>query len=72
MTEIHGECAAGFEPVRAAFEENFAERGEIGAAFSVTRHGETVVDLWAGWADPDRTTRGGRTRSPTSGRPPRA
>jgi len=56
MTEIHGECATGFEPVRAAFEENFAERDEIGAAFSVTRHGETVVDLWAGWADPDRTT----------------
>ncbi|OKJ96282.1 serine hydrolase domain-containing protein [Amycolatopsis sp. CB00013] len=56
MTEIHGDCAAGFEPVRAAFEENFAGRGEIGAAFSVTRHGETVVDLWAGWADPDRTT----------------
>ncbi len=46
MTEIHGECAAGYEPVRAAFEENFEEnfalRDELGAAFSVTRHGETV------------------------------
>lgn len=55
LPEIHGECAAGFEPVRAAFEENFALRDELGAAFSVTRHGETVVDLWAGWADPGRT-----------------
>ncbi|WP_410654955.1 serine hydrolase domain-containing protein [Amycolatopsis sp. lyj-112] len=55
LPEIHGECAAGFEPVRAAFEENFARRDEIGAAFSVTHRGEPVVDLWAGWADPDRT-----------------
>ncbi len=54
--EIHGECAPGYEPVRAAFEENFLLRQEIGAAFSVTRHGEAVVDLWAGWADPERTT----------------
>jgi len=52
---IEGECAAGFQPVRRAFEENFAERGEIGAAVSVTVRGETVVDLWAGWADPART-----------------
>lgn len=56
LPEIHGECAAGFEPVRAVFEENFAQRDEIGAAFSVTHRGEPVVDLWAGWADPDRTT----------------
>lgn len=54
--EIHGECAPGFEPVRAAFEENFLRRHEIGAAFSVTLRGEPVVDLWAGWADPGRTT----------------
>jgi len=25
-TEIHGTCAAGYEPVREAFAENFAER----------------------------------------------
>lgn len=49
--QIHGDCATGFEPVRRAFEENFHARGELGAAFAVTHNGETVVDLWAGWAD---------------------
>ncbi|HKN54926.1 MAG TPA: serine hydrolase domain-containing protein [Amycolatopsis sp.] len=53
---VHGTCAPGFEPVRRVFEENFRERDEIGAAFAVTRHGEVVADLWAGWADPARTT----------------
>jgi CubicO group peptidase (beta-lactamase class C family) len=54
-TEIHGTCAAGFEPVRAAFAENFAERDEIGASVAVAVGGEPVVNLWAGWADPGRT-----------------
>lgn len=53
--QVHGTCAAGYEPVRRAFEENFSARGEIGAAVAITVGGETVVDLWAGWADPDRT-----------------
>ena len=53
--EIHGTCAAGFEPVRAAFAANFAERDEIGASVAVVSGGEQVVNLWAGWADPART-----------------
>ncbi|MEU6811615.1 serine hydrolase domain-containing protein [Streptomyces sp. NPDC046831] len=48
---IHGHCDARFAAVRTAFEENFRERGELGAAVAVTVHGETVVDLWGGWAD---------------------
>ncbi|RSM39365.1 EstA family serine hydrolase [Amycolatopsis balhimycina DSM 5908] len=51
---VHGECAPGFEPVREAFEENFRSRGELGAAFTATRHGEVVADLWGGWSGPDR------------------
>ena len=54
-TEIHGTCAAGYEPVREAFAENFAERDEIGASVAVAVGGDTVVNLWAGWADPGRT-----------------
>jgi CubicO group peptidase (beta-lactamase class C family) len=54
-TEIHGTCAAGYEPVREAFAENFAERDEIGASVAVAVGGEPVVNLWAGWADPGRT-----------------
>jgi CubicO group peptidase (beta-lactamase class C family) len=49
--EIHGKVAPGFEPVRDAFAENFAERGEIGAAFALHQDGETLVDIHAGHAD---------------------
>jgi len=47
-----GTCAPGFEEVRAEFERNFIERGEVGAAVCVTLDGEIVVDLWGGIADP--------------------
>ena len=53
--EIQGTCAAGFEPVRAAFAENFADRDEIGASVAVVYRGDSVVNLWAGWADPGQT-----------------
>ncbi|MET8563689.1 serine hydrolase domain-containing protein [Streptomyces flaveolus] len=52
---IHGHCDPRFAAVREAFAENFRERGELGAAVAVTVAGETVVDLWGGWADADRT-----------------
>jgi CubicO group peptidase (beta-lactamase class C family) len=48
---IHGEVAAGFEPVRAAFEANFREAGEVGAAVAVYLEGTPVVDLWGGVRD---------------------
>ena len=48
---LHGHVAPGFEPVREAFARNFAERGELGAACAVYRHGEPVVDLWGGLRD---------------------
>lgn len=53
--DIHGALASGFEPVRAVFEENFAARGELGAAFALIRNGEVLCDLHAGWADRTRT-----------------
>jgi CubicO group peptidase (beta-lactamase class C family) len=40
-----------FSRVRDAFEENFARRGELGAALVVIAGGRTVVDLWGGVAD---------------------
>lgn len=45
---VEGSCADGFAEVRAEFERNFAERGEVGAGVHVTVDGETVVDLWGG------------------------
>lgn len=53
MTTINGEVAARFEPVREAFAANFDRHGDIGAAVCVYHHGQPVVDLWGGIADPD-------------------
>ncbi len=48
----NGRVEAGFEAVREAFEANFAERGEVGAACSVYVGGKQVVDLWGGVTAP--------------------
>ncbi|HEX6569690.1 MAG TPA: serine hydrolase domain-containing protein [Acidimicrobiales bacterium] len=48
---VGGTVAPGFEGVREAFAANFAEHGEVGAAFSLVVDGRTVVDLWGGVAD---------------------
>jgi CubicO group peptidase (beta-lactamase class C family) len=53
---IDGTCDASFEPVRRAFAENFAARGETGAAICVTASGRVVADLWGGWATAARVT----------------
>jgi CubicO group peptidase (beta-lactamase class C family) len=52
-THVDGFVAPGFEEVRAEFERNFAERGEIGAAVAAYWRGEKVVDLWGGRRTPD-------------------
>ncbi|MFJ9907814.1 serine hydrolase domain-containing protein [Streptomyces sp. NPDC101152] len=53
--DVDGHCDERFAAVRTAFEENFRERGELGAAVTVSVDGEVVVDLWGGWADAART-----------------
>lgn len=53
--QVHGRCDTRFAAVRTVFEENFRDRGELGAAVTVTVDGATVVDLWGGWADAART-----------------
>ncbi|MFI1509654.1 serine hydrolase domain-containing protein [Streptomyces sp. NPDC020597] len=55
VPQVHGHCDPRFAALRTAFEENFRERGELGAAVSVTLDGVTVADLWGGWADAART-----------------
>lgn len=46
-----GAVAPGFEKVAEAFAENFADGAELGAGFAATLEGETVVELWGGYAD---------------------
>jgi CubicO group peptidase (beta-lactamase class C family) len=52
MTVTQGFTAPGYEGVRDAFENNFAQGLEVGASFSAYHRGEKVVDLWGGVADP--------------------
>ncbi|MEH6702948.1 serine hydrolase domain-containing protein [Parasphingorhabdus sp.] len=54
-TPIHGICDSRFAAVKAAFENNFREHGDIGASVAITLDGEFVVDLWGGHLDEERT-----------------
>ena len=52
---LDGFCDPAFSSVREAFRENFASRGEPGAAVALSVDGRPVVDLWGGWRDADRS-----------------
>ncbi|WP_338241921.1 serine hydrolase domain-containing protein [Aurantiacibacter hainanensis] len=52
---LSGTCDERFARVTEAFEDNFREEEELGAACSVVIDGATVVDLWGGWAKEDRS-----------------
>ena len=45
---VEGHVSRGFEAVREAFADNFAQRQELGGACCAYRRGEKVVDLWGG------------------------
>jgi CubicO group peptidase (beta-lactamase class C family) len=49
---VEGVCDERFAEVAREFVRGFTERGEVGASVSLTLHGETLVDLWGGVADP--------------------
>ena len=48
---IHGTVSKGFERVREAFEANFQDGTEVGAAFCLHVKSRKVVDLWGGLTD---------------------
>jgi CubicO group peptidase (beta-lactamase class C family) len=52
---LRGRVDEQFTPVWEAFVENFTVEEELGAACSVVVDGETMVDLWGGWARADRS-----------------
>ena len=60
--QIHGQCDSRFMAVREAFVENFATRGDVGAAVCVYVEGKTVVDLWGATPTPLVPARGTSTR----------
>ena len=55
MAEVHGSCDDRFSAVREALARNL-DGDELGASVAVDLDGETVVDLWGGYRDEERTT----------------
>lgn len=53
---IDGYVHPAFAGLAARFGDDFAD-GSGGASLCVRHHGETVVDVWTGWADRDRSRR---------------
>jgi len=53
---VQGHYDPAFKSVREVFEQNFAERGELGASVCLRdKSGRTLVDLWGG-THPDKRT----------------
>ena len=55
MAEVQGSCDDRFSAVREALARNL-DGEELGASVAVDLDGETVVDLWGGYRDEERTT----------------
>jgi CubicO group peptidase (beta-lactamase class C family) len=55
MSEVQGTCDARFEAMRDILQRNIDSGEDLGASVAVALNGEIVVDLWGGWADPQRT-----------------
>lgn len=53
---VQGLTDERFAPVRQAFAANLSSGADLGASFCATLEGETVVDLWGGFADAAGTT----------------
>jgi CubicO group peptidase (beta-lactamase class C family) len=56
MAEIHGTSAPAYNKLGELLSQSIDDGKDVGASVSVTVEGETVVDMWGGWADEARTT----------------
>ena len=52
---VEGIAGDGYEKLAEMLEASIADGSDVGASVAVTVEGETVVDVWGGWADVDRT-----------------
>ncbi len=55
MAEVHGTCDSRFAEMRDVLEASLESGADLGASVAVTIDGASVVDLWGGWADSDKT-----------------
>ena len=51
MSLVNGHCDNEFDAVRTAFEAQLESGEELGGSVAITVDGESVVDLWGGYAD---------------------
>jgi CubicO group peptidase (beta-lactamase class C family) len=56
MPDIHGTCDPKFAELREILDASIERGDDVGASVSVVLDGDTVVDLWGGWADEARAT----------------
>ena len=56
MAEIQGTYGPAFQKLIDLFREKLSEGEELGGAINININGEDVVDVWAGYADEDKTT----------------
>ncbi|MFD1824826.1 serine hydrolase domain-containing protein [Mumia zhuanghuii] len=56
MAEIHGTYDDRFQPLIDELARRFDVGDEVGASLAVVQDGRTVVDVWGGHADAERTT----------------
>jgi len=69
--DVKGSFDGRFKALRDILAANLESGEDLGASVAVTVEGHPVVDLWGGWSDEGRQSRGARTRSPMCGRRPR-
>ncbi len=56
MAEIHGTIDPSYERLSDLLGATIDSGNDVGASVSVTVEGETIVDIWGGWADEAKTT----------------
>lgn len=55
MAQVNGTCDPAFSSVRDILQQNVATDKELGASICVSVKGKTVVDIWGGHADTERS-----------------
>src|SRR3954452_19181175 len=55
MADVQGTCDERFESMRELLSTSIDSGADLGALVAVAVGGELVVDLWGGFADPERT-----------------
>ncbi|KAH8727782.1 beta-lactamase/transpeptidase-like protein [Phaeosphaeriaceae sp. PMI808] len=53
--QVHGTCDDRFIKVKQKLQENLSKGRDLGASICININGETVVDIWGGFADSERT-----------------